>query len=166
MAAWASSRRPAPPSICATPQILSIYEGTNGIQAMDLVGRKLDMADGALPWRLIAELRAELPTLPADAAPALAGGLDVLERTTRHLQASPPDDRAAGATAYLRLFATVLGGVLLARGAAAGAQDPAGRHWPALARFYLQTLLPPALALEGQVLAGTAILDPDTLAAA
>ena len=86
--------------------ILSIYEGTNGIQAMDLVGRKLDMAGGELPWRLIAELRAELPRLPAKLAPDLSRALDVLERTTRHLQASAPDDRAAGAAAYLRLLAT------------------------------------------------------------
>ena len=107
-------------------RILAIYEGTNGIQAMDLVGRKLDLAGGALPWRLIAELRAELPTLPAALTPPLAEAIDVLDRTTRHLQASEPDDRAAGAAAYLRLFATTLGGFLLARGAQAAATSEGG----------------------------------------
>ena len=116
-------------------RILAIYEGTNGIQAMDLVGRKLDMAGGALPWRLIAELRAELPTLPAALAPPLAEAVDVLERTTRHLQGSEPDDRAAGAAAYLRLFATTLGGFLLARGAQAAATNEGGSDWPGLAEI-------------------------------
>ena len=147
-------------------RILAIYEGTNGIQALDLVGRKLDMEGGALPWRLLADLRAELASLPDTFAPALSEALDAVERTTRHLQASLPDDRAAGSAAYLRLFATTLGAVLLARGAGAATAEPAGRHWPALARFYLQAVLPPALALEPQILAGAGILEPDTLAAA
>ena len=63
-------------------KILSIYEGTNGIQAMDLVGRKLTIADGELPWRLFAELRGELGRAPPDLASGLgigagsAGGRD------------------------------------------------------------------------------------------
>ena len=69
-----------------------------------------------------------------------------------------PDDRAAGAAAYLRLFATTVGGVLLARGALA-AEGSAGADWPALARFYLTALLPPALALEAPTTAGAAMLD-------
>ena len=145
-------------------RILAIYEGTNGIQAMDLVGRKLDLAGGALPWRLIAELRADLPTLPAALTPPLAEAIDVLERTTRHLQASEPDDRAAGAAAYLRLFATALGGFLLARGAQAATSE-GGSDWPGLARFFVQALLPPALALEPQILAGAGPLDPALLTA-
>ncbi len=46
MAAWASSRRPAPRSSCATSRIGGIYEGTNGIQAIDLVQRKLPLSGG------------------------------------------------------------------------------------------------------------------------
>ena len=141
-------------------RILPIYEGTNGIQAMDLVGRKLDLAGGELPWRLIEELRAELTTLPAEIRPPLADALAAIERTTRHLQASAPDDRAAGAVHYLRLFATTLGGWLLARGAAA-ADATAGSDWPALARFFLTTLLPPAVALEGPITAGIRLLDAE-----
>ncbi len=138
-------------------KILAIYEGTNGIQALDLVGRKLDLADGELPWRLLAELRHALPTPSAD----LAAALDVLERVTRHLQAAGRNDRAAGASAYLRLFATVLGGCLLARGAEAATRHPGsgGDDWPGLARFYLVSVLPPALALAPQITAGAALLD-------
>jgi 3-(methylthio)propanoyl-CoA dehydrogenase len=147
-------------------KILSIYEGTNGIQAQDLAGRKLTIEGGQLPWRLFAELRGELPSLAAAHQPALARALDALERTTRHLQAAAEDDRAAAAAPYLRLFATALGGLLLARGAAASADPTAGgADWPGLAGFYLQTLLPPALALEPAIAAGAAPLDPALLAA-
>jgi hypothetical protein len=148
-------------------KILSIYEGTNGIQAQDLAGRKLTIEDGQLPWRLFRELRAELPALLADHRPRLAEALDALERTTRHLQAATEDDRAAGASAYLRLFATALGGFLLARGAAVAAADPAagGADWPGLAGFYLRAVLPPALALEPAATMGAAPLDHAPLAA-
>lgn len=145
-------------------KILAIYEGTNGIQALDLVGRKLDMAGGELPWRLFAELRADLATVPPD----LTSALDVLERVTRHLQAAGRDDRAAGASAYLRLFATVLGGFLLERGAEAALRHPGsgGDDWPGLARFYQTSLLPPALALAPQIMAGADLLDARLLPAA
>jgi alkylation response protein AidB-like acyl-CoA dehydrogenase len=146
-------------------RILAIYEGTNGIQAMDLVGRKLDQADGELPWRLFGELRAELPDLPAEMIPQLADALDVLERTTRHFQARDADDRAAGAAGYLRLFATTLGGFLMARGAKAATSGAGlgGQDWPGLTRLYLQNVLPAALALEPQVTADATSLDPGLL---
>ncbi|MEK0082499.1 acyl-CoA dehydrogenase [Benzoatithermus flavus] len=147
-------------------KILSIYEGTNGIQALDLAGRKLSLAGGELPWRLLEELGTELPSLPAELVPALRPALEAVERATRHLQASSDEDRAAGATPYLHLFSATLGGFLLARGAAAAATtDAAGKDWPVLARFYVQHLLPPALALEQAVVAGVGTLDPDILAA-
>ena len=145
-------------------RILAIYEGTNGIQALDLVGRKLSMAGGELPWRLIDELRAELSLVP----PGLAAGLDVLERTTRHLQAGTDEDRAAAASAYLRLFATVIGAFLLERGARAASHDrqAGGSDWPGLAKFYVSAVLPPALALEPSIMAGADLLDPVLLPAA
>jgi hypothetical protein len=68
------------------------------------------------------------------------------------------------AAAYLRLFATVLGAFLLARGAAA-ATDAAGRDWPGLARFYVRHLLPPALGLLPSILAGSEGLDRSLLGA-
>ena len=135
-------------------RILPIYEGTNGIQALDLAGRKLTMADGALPLALLRELREELPGLPVDLQPALGAALDAVERATRQMQASPPDDRSAGAVPYLHLFAGTLGGFLLTRGAAA--TDSA--DWPALARFYVTALLPSAVALENAATAGVDML--------
>lgn len=142
-------------------KILSIYEGTNGVQALDLVGRKLTLAGGEAPWRLLAELRAELPSLPADLAPAL----ETVERCTRHLQAAGEEDRAAGAAPYLRLLGTVLGGLLLARGAMAAPQSGPGSDWPGLSRFYLRHVLPPALGLEDAVRGGADLLDPTLLTA-
>ena len=107
-------------------RIPPIYEGTNGIQAMDLVGRKLGMADGRLPWRLIDELRMELGEMGGAFDVPLTAAVDALERTTRQLQANA-DDRGSGASGYLRLFATSLGAFLLARGARAA--PPAAGRW-------------------------------------
>jgi alkylation response protein AidB-like acyl-CoA dehydrogenase len=145
-------------------KILSIYEGTNGIQAMDLVGRKLTIADGELPWRLFAELRGELGRAAPDLASALGSALEALEAATRHLQSADDEARGAAATAFLRLFGHTLGGFLLARGAAA-ASDEAGSDWPGLARFYVRHLLPPAVGLLPVITAGGAELDPELLAA-
>ena len=142
-------------------RILPIYEGTNGIQALDLIGRKLSLADGELPWALLRELRAELPGLPAEFQSGLDAALAAIERATKHLQDSTMDDRGAGAVPYLHLFAGTLGGFLLARGAAAA--DSA--DWPALARFYITALLPSAVALESAATSGAALLDASLPAA-
>jgi alkylation response protein AidB-like acyl-CoA dehydrogenase len=138
-------------------KILSIYEGTNGIQALDLVSRKLELAGGRAVHALLAELRQGLEGLPE--AATLGRALDLLEAATRHLQAAPAEARQAAASPYLRLLGTVLGGVLLARGAAAAGEDPAGAAWPGLARFHCRHLLPPALALAEVVRADPGDLD-------
>ena len=138
-------------------RITPIYEGANGIQALDLAGRKLTMADGQLPWRLFAELRAELPGLPEDGT--LQRALETLEAATRQLQRDSAAAQAA-ATPYLRLFASVLAAFLLARGAAA-AGGSAGADWPRLSRFYNRHLLPPALGLADVVSAGAEDLQLD-----
>jgi hypothetical protein len=129
-------------------RILAIYEGTNGIQAQDLVCRKLGIDEGRLPWRLFAELRRFAPE------PRLGAALDALERATRTLQARPAAEREAVAVPYLELMGRVLGGFLLAKGALAAASDPRGAAWPGLARFYVDRLLPPAVALAEVVEAG------------
>ncbi len=108
-------------------RIAPIYEGTNGIQALDLVGRKLPMDGGAFVKGFLGDLRAEVDALPTTLSALTAPlheGLDVVERTTAWLDAhrDAMDDVAAGATPYLRVLATVVAGVLLARGAA-GAQQ-------------------------------------------
>ena len=140
-------------------RILSIYEGANGIQALDLVARKLVQEDGRLPWQLLDELRAELPRLPEQQA--LERALAALEDATRTVQAATADDRAAASTPYLHLTGHVLGAFLLARGVASPAAPP---DWPGLCRFYLHHLLPPALALGEVIAAGARHLDPAALA--
>jgi 3-(methylthio)propanoyl-CoA dehydrogenase len=152
-------------------RIAMIYEGTSGIQALDLVGRKLKMADGRLPAALFEELRGDLAALDAAGEPALRRGLadalGTLEQATSWLQAehdNDPDAAAAGATPYLRLFATTLGGFLLARSALAARGGELADSKHASAAFYVGQLLPPAAALLSAITAGSAPLAAELFA--
>ncbi len=153
-------------------RIAPIYEGTNGIQALDLVGRKLGM-DGGAHWRtLLSDIRTTVMELHGSAdlagiAPWLEDALAAAETTTHWLAAAnDPDDKAAGATPYLRLMGLTLGGWLMARQAlAASALLRRGEGDPAFleakittARFYAEQLLPGATALAGPVMRGAALL--------
>ncbi len=106
-------------------RITPIYEGTNGIQAIDLTGRKLGQDGGESARALIAEMRATLPALAALApGDALAAGIDAIEAATdwmltAKVDASRSVDVLAGSDAYLRLMGDVVGGWMLARGALA-----------------------------------------------
>ena len=110
-------------------RINMIYEGANGIQALDLVGRKLALDDGRVALDWLDELSADLAALQsagqADLAASLGHALEVLREATRWLQGqhADPDDAAAGATPYLRMFATTAGGFLLARSALTALAD-------------------------------------------
>ena len=139
-------------------RITPIYEGTNGIQAMDLVGRKLTIDEGRLPWLLIEEMEAEAPA-------RLRPAIEAVREATRHLQGSDMDSRAAVAKHYLDLLSTVLAAVLLARGAERATDDPRGASWPALSRFFEVTYVPPAMALLSSITAGADVLDEDLLIA-
>jgi alkylation response protein AidB-like acyl-CoA dehydrogenase len=146
-------------------RIAMIYEGTSGIQALDLVGRKLAMAEGRLPAALFDELHGDLAALDAAGERALhrslSSALETLEEATSWLQAehdNDPDAAAAGATPYLRLFATTLGGFLLARSALAARGTALAESKRASAAFYVGQLLPPAMALLPAVTAGSAPL--------
>jgi 3-(methylthio)propanoyl-CoA dehydrogenase len=147
-------------------RINMIYEGTNGIQALDLVGRKLALAEGRLPWDWFEEFSDDLGALEgaghADLAGSLGAALEALKQATAWLQQShaDPDDAAAGATPYLRMFAVTAGGFLLARAALAGraAGDRLAEDKLASARFYARQLLPPASALLPAITAGCAPL--------
>ncbi|WP_062227476.1 acyl-CoA dehydrogenase [Aureimonas frigidaquae] len=136
-------------------RIAPIYEGTNGIQAIDLVTRKLPLAQGDAVRRLFEEIGGVVDALAATdhaafdgMAPALRQGLDALTAATQHLQGAAPADALAGATAYQRLFALVLGASLMARGALA---DPAAEGRVATARFLHIAILPEAAALSARV---------------
>ena len=137
-------------------RIAMIYEGTNGIQALDLVGRKLPAVGGVYVSALFDELRADLDSFEEGAIKtALRASLTIVEDATAWLQDGEidADDRMAGATPYLRLFATVLGGFLLARAAKeADVGDRPARE--ASLSFYIQHILPPATALAGAIRAG------------
>lgn len=126
-------------------RVTPIYEGTNGIQAMDLVGRKL--ADGG------AAARALLDEIAASAAdePRLAEAAERLRAATDWMLGAAANDRFAGAVPYLRAFALTLGGHYLVR--AAQAEGGAGPR-AALAEFHLARLLPETAGLAAAARAG------------
>ncbi|WP_126977753.1 acyl-CoA dehydrogenase [Frigidibacter oleivorans] len=134
-------------------RVTAIYEGTNGIQAMDLVGRKM-MDEGRAAFRLLQEVqdeaaaaRARLPDLAGDVWAAT----ETLREATEALLRTAPQDRFAGAVPYLRAFARVLGGHFHLKAALAeGAAGPRG----ALARVYIRRLLPQHSALLAEAAAG------------
>jgi 3-(methylsulfanyl)propanoyl-CoA dehydrogenase len=148
-------------------RVTAIYEGTNGIQAIDLVGRK--MADGGeAAYRLLDEIeetaeaaRAILPEL----AEAGWGAAESLREATEWLVARDMDDRKPGAVPYLNAFARVLGAHYHLKAAMAeGGKGPR----TALARFYLMRILPEHVALLAQVRQGADglfDLTPDDLVA-
>ena len=141
-------------------RICAIYEGTNGIQALDLVSRKLPLADGAAVAREISLIRETARDLESINDPErgrgagrLAEAAEALERATafmrEHMRAEPA--RAfAGATAYLRLFGLARGGAALAAGALVSrATADIGLY-----RFFAEQLLPAAPGLATTVIEG------------
>jgi alkylation response protein AidB-like acyl-CoA dehydrogenase len=152
-------------------RIAPIYEGTNGIQAMDLVGRKLPMRAGGAVADYLAQIQGTVDAL-ADAGDdlasihaGLADGLDALRGATDWLLANgltDPLDALAGATPFLRLFSLVTGGWVMARQAQAasrlladaGPADKAFYEGKVLtARFFCEQLLPQARGLVPAVTA-------------
>ncbi|MEZ5787147.1 MAG: acyl-CoA dehydrogenase [Xanthobacteraceae bacterium] len=150
-------------------RVTQIYEGTNGIQAIDLVSRKLPMAGGTVLSTFIEDLRAIVAKVQAANDPAfgatgarLGEAIDSLERTSGWLLSKLKDDpeaALAGASPYLRLFALAAGGSMLAEeghaalrlGDAAGA-SAANRI--AIARFFAEMLAVEAPALERAIVEG------------
>jgi hypothetical protein len=165
-------------------RITPIYEGTTGIQASDLVGRKLGRDGGAAARAVIAQMRrcaeeaAKCGAL-SDAAAQLSRGIEALDEAVGHTVAVLPKDiRAAmaGAVPLLELFGIVAGGWQLLRsaliasgrlagGASASAAGSGGGGGPpaeaafyeaklATARFYCDFLLPHAPALGHSIVHG------------
>jgi alkylation response protein AidB-like acyl-CoA dehydrogenase len=153
-------------------RISPIYEGTNGIQAIDLVMRKVPMRGGGVVADLLAQMEALGPVLDAAGQelagirPALATGVSVLREATDWILSRGPaeaNDVLAGATPYLRLSGLVIGGWLMARSALAasrllrtvdGADAAFLREKIATASFYTGQLLPQAAGLLPAVTAG------------
>ncbi len=144
-------------------RILPIYEGTNGIQAMDLAGRKLSMAGGAAVKALLADIRATAAALKDErltgVASRLNAGADAAERAGDWLSTRKGTaDALAGATAYLQLMGEVTGGWILAKGAQAACtmagDDPFYAGKISLARVYADQVLTRAGALAEAVMSG------------
>jgi hypothetical protein len=147
-------------------RIAAIYEGTNGIQSLDLVNRKIAMSNGNAVRGYIAELRRTVDAINASNDPAfgftgtrLAEALDSLERATEWLLgelSKNPDAALAGATPYLRLFGNTAGGCMLASEALAALRpsegEPASRI--AIARFFAENIAVQAPALERSITEG------------
>jgi 3-(methylsulfanyl)propanoyl-CoA dehydrogenase len=146
-------------------RIAPIYEGTNGIQAIDLVTRKLPLGNGAAVAAHCEDLRGIVRLLNASNDPAfgwtavrLADAVESLSRTTAWLLAKiekEPDAALAGASPYLRLFGIATGGCLLAKEALAALRpggDAAARL--AITRFFAENCAVGAGALERIVVEG------------
>ncbi len=149
-------------------RIAPIYEGTNGIQAMDLVMRKLPLGEGSVVGGLLDDVSATVKLLDADLAPvgaALGSALEALTAASGHLGArlagGDYDDALTAATPYLEMFGLVVGGWLLSKSALAarsGLEAGNGDRDFLLAklatvRFYCTQLLPGAMSLSGAVTA-------------
>jgi acyl-CoA dehydrogenase len=145
-------------------RIAPIYEGTNGIQAIDLVTRKLPLSEGGHVRGFIAELGTVAEAVRAsnlegfgETAARLAQSLDDLASSTEWLLAQQAEKNAvaalSGATPYLRLFGLVLTGVYLAKGALA--DEAHGRaERVALCRFAAENLMTETGALKDRVING------------
>jgi alkylation response protein AidB-like acyl-CoA dehydrogenase len=152
-------------------RITPIYEGTNGIQAIDLIGRKLALEGGEVVQRFLAEAR-ETSALcerggeaTASIGKELARAVKAADSATAWLQQhmrSAPNEALPGASPYLRMMGAVAGGHYLARGALAAAARLAKgegdemfmRTRVAVAQFFAEQLLPQAEGLLGPVTRG------------
>ena len=159
-------------------RILPIYEGTNGIQAIDLVTRKLPLTGGKVMEAYIAELNATVDQVKASNQPAFGRMGDRLGEAVAALTeatvwmgkalATNQNGALAGATPYLRLFGLAAGGHYLARGALVASRDGGGINHIALARFFAENLCVQAQGLADTVTGGAdSILgvEPDRLSA-
>lgn len=147
-------------------RITQIYEGTNGVQALDLVNRKLSLEGGDLPRRFFAIVARDLEEARAVAgaeelAVPVVGALDRLRRATERLQQNGGDaaELEAAATDYLRLFALVALGWMWVRIAARALVDRDKTSLSndariATARFFISRLLPQTVGLELSLAAG------------
>ncbi|MBL8537851.1 MAG: acyl-CoA dehydrogenase family protein [Hyphomonadaceae bacterium] len=136
-------------------RIAPIYEGTNGIQAIDLYGRKLLRDRGEAMTVQIAECRAAADAAgDANVRARLLDAASTLEAATAFMLSTPREDALAGASAYLSLAGDVIGAALLARGAARSGD----RELAALLRFFADSVLPHASARAAEARAGAACL--------
>ncbi len=145
-------------------RITPIYEGTNGIQAADLVGRKLGLDRGAALKALLADIARDCSDYPnrADLAKACTEVADWM------VEQASIDDRLAASAAFLEMCAIVVAGWQLVRQARAVADSSGSlaRTKPVVARFFHDHVAPHALGLKATIHVGAALLyalDSETL---
>jgi hypothetical protein len=143
-------------------RIAPIYEGSNGIQAMDLAGRKLSLGNGAAMTKLIAGMRETAVKVDGVIATPLNAGIVALEQATRIMrQRKGTADSLAAATSYLKLAGDVVGGWMHAKAALAAA--PLGNDFArdklALAQFYALHVLASAPGQLAPIEAGAASME-------
>ena len=141
-------------------RIAAIYEGTNGIQAADLVGRKLGMEGGEV-------IRLHLQGIAADAGDqaGLLALAAACSEVTEFMLAASVDDRLAGSYAYTTMMAVATSGWLMLkqlRAAEAGLTTDNGNAFLKAKRvaclYYLDVMVPEALGLAGSAMAGAELL--------
>ena len=130
-------------------RIAPIYEGTNGIQAADLVGRKLELDGGLAFDGLVADVRAETRD------PRLIALSDAVEVAAASLRDAAPDDRLAGSYPFLTMTAVLVAGWLVERLSLDPVADDRTR---AAAAYFLSAVVPEALGLAAGVEGGAAML--------
>ena len=149
-------------------RIAPIYEGTNGIQAADLVARKMTIGEGSAALALLAEVGGVAAELQGDATlasigAALARALATLQEAGTHMLGrlmQSPNDALAAATPFTEMFGIVAGGWVHGLSAlAARREDPEGKDAflqakIGTARFYAAHILPKVAGLLGEVTAG------------
>ena len=134
-------------------RITPIYEGTNGIQAADLVGRKLGLSNGAAFAALIADMRGEAEDS------TLRDLIDKCEAIGRTLATADADDRLAASYPFLTMLSVAVCGWLMERqGRLATGDDDFATMKRAVAAFYVGQIVPEALGLVAAVTAPAAPL--------
>jgi alkylation response protein AidB-like acyl-CoA dehydrogenase len=137
-------------------RIAPIYEGTNGIQAADLVGRKLGLEGGAVIATLVAEIEAE-----ASAHAALLRLAVECKAVAAHLATASVEDRLAASYPFLTMLSVAVSGWLMARQLQASeteAQSAFIEMKQAAARFYLEQVVPEASGLVPAAMAESDLL--------
>jgi hypothetical protein len=135
--------------------------GTNGVQALDLVTRKITMADGAVAESFFAQVEADLAAAAAKAGEIAAEtgkALALLRQATATLNAGDINAKGSGAVDYLRLFALVSMGWMWARMASAQGDSAVVDRKRALARFYAARVLPQAQGLASTIASSADVL--------
>ncbi len=138
-------------------RIAAIYEGTNGIQAADLVGRKLAMEGGDV-------IRRHLQSIAADASAeaGLAALVGACSEVTEWMLGASVDAKLAGSYAFTTMLAVATSGWLMLKqlhaAQAEGGNSPFLKAKIAACRYYLDVMVPEAVSLKGSAMAGAELL--------